>query len=181
MISRVRLISLFLTNFPSQITQTRWIGIVLVGNFILPFWWLSFLENRGFILDDTLANHKLHRQRLMALWPIAVIIGVEVIFMFFRQMHEPLFAVLLSSFAIAIIGGFISYYWKISAHTIGFSSTITLLTLLLGLWVLWTIAIFPLLAWARLKLHRHTPLQLLIGTILPPLLILLIFNYFNLI
>lgn len=177
----VILIAVFLTDFSSHISQTRWIGVVLLCNLVLPLWWIHSLDAHGVVLDDTLANKQLHRKRLIALLPIAIILLVEIIVMLQTRIYQPLFAVFLSSLLVSIIGGAISYYWKVSAHSIGLATTITLLAFLLGYWVFSFAIVIPFLAWARLKLKRHTPLQLLIGTIIPPIFIVLIFNFFKLI
>ena len=177
----VFLVALFVTPFPSPVSQIRWLGVVLLCNFIVPFWWVYFLDQKGIILDDTLAHKKLHRKRLMALWPVIVIIGAEVITMTFAGTHQPLYAVLISGLAVTIVGGIISYYWKISAHMAGFSTALTQIALLTGPWVLWGVIAIPFLVWARLVLHRHTPTQLFIGVVVPPLIIISIFRFFKLI
>lgn len=175
----VFMIALFLTDFPTIQSQLKWAGVIFVANMIIPFGWIHYLDYRGVILDDTLAHHKLHRQRLKALIPIIIIVAIEILLMLIFGSYNPLFAVLISGLCVSVISGLISYFWKISAHMIGLSTTITLLTILLGLWVLISVVFIPIIIWARLKLHRHTLLQLLVGFIVPPVIILFIFNYFN--
>ena len=176
----VFIIALFLTNFPTVQSQLKWAGVIFIANIIIPFGWIHYLDYKGVILDDTLAYHKLHRQRLKALIPIIIVVAFEILLMLIFQHYNPLFAVFISGFTVSVISGIISYFWKISAHMIGLSTTITLLTLLLGWWVLWSAIFIPAIIWARLKLHRHTLLQLLIGFIVPPIIILFIFNSFKL-
>lgn len=176
----VYLIGLFATDFGDNAGQAQWLGALLIGNLILPLFWIYYLDIKGFVFDDTLKNKKLHRKRLIALLPIVVVLGLEIVTMAFFGVFQPLFAILVASMSIMILGGFISYYWKVSAHTIGLSTTITFLSLIVGPWILWSAVVIPFLGWARLKLHRHTPLQLIIGTMLPPITIIIIFNYFNL-
>ena len=177
----VFIIALFLTDFPTFESQIKWVGVIFIFNMFIPFLWINYLDYRGFVIDDTLAHHKLHRQRLKALIPIIIIIAFEIVLMLIFQKYNPLFAVFISSFAVSVISGIISYFWKISAHIIRMSTTITLLTLLLGTWVLWSVVFIPIIIWARLKLHRHTLGQLLVGFIVPPIIILFVFHYFNLI
>lgn len=177
----VFIIALFLTHFPTFESQIKWVGVIFVANMFAPFLWISYLDYRGVVVDDTLAHHKLHRQRLKALIPIIIIIAFEIILMLIFQKYNPLFAVFISSFTVSVISGIISYFWKISAHMIGISTTITLLTLLLGTWVLWSAVFIPAIVWARLKLHRHTLLQLIVGFVVPPIVILTVFSYFNLV
>jgi membrane-associated phospholipid phosphatase len=175
------LIALFSTSFPTTTTQSKWLGIILFANLLIPLWIVFYLDQQGIVLDDTLKNAKLHRQRLIALLPIVAIIFLEVIVMLLTKQHEPLFAVFVSSLVIAFIGGLISYYWKISAHSLGLSTTIAFLFILAGPWALLGALAIPFLAWSRLVLHRHTPLQLVVGFVVPPLIIGVVFYLLHLI
>jgi membrane-associated phospholipid phosphatase len=172
---------LFLTKFHSQASEIRWLSVMLVGNFLIPFWIILYLGQKGVILDDTLENTGLYRERLIALWPISFILAGEVIAMTIFHIHEPLFGIFLSSLAVTIIGGLISYYWKISAHALGLASAITLLVFLIRPWALIGAIAIPILAWARLTLNRHTPLQLAIGIIMAPIIIAVVLRALGLI
>jgi len=63
-----------------------------------------------------------------------------------------------------------SLYWKISIHAMGMAGPATAIIYLFG----WTGLIFsllvPLVLWSRLHLKRHTPAQLIVGTVLGYLL-----------
>jgi PAP2 superfamily. len=63
-----------------------------------------------------------------------------------------------------------SLYWKISIHAMGIAGPATAIIYLFG----WTGFIFsllvPLVLWSRLYLKRHTPAQLIVGTVLGYLL-----------
>jgi membrane-associated phospholipid phosphatase len=171
----VFLIGLFFTSFPDKTSEMRWLGIILFSNFLIPIWLVFYLDQRGVVLDDSLENKFLFKKRLIALLPISIILLLEVIYMFLTHINEPLLAILLSSFFITLVGGLVSYYWKISAHAIGLSTFITILSLLIGPWALLGVIVIPFLAWARLILNRHTSLQLIAGTIIAPLIILTTF------
>lgn len=63
-----------------------------------------------------------------------------------------------------------SLYWKISIHAMGIAGPATAIIYLFG----WTGLVFsllvPLVLWSRLYLKRHTPAQLIVGTVLGYLL-----------
>jgi len=63
-----------------------------------------------------------------------------------------------------------SLYWKISIHAMGIAGPATAIIYLFG----WTGLVFsllvPLVLWSRLHLKRHTPAQLIVGTMLGYLL-----------
>lgn len=58
----------------------------------------------------------------------------------------------------------VSLGWKISLHEGATVGVVCLVAYLFGRWALWALVWAPLLvAWARLRLGRHTPAQLLAG------------------
>lgn len=63
-----------------------------------------------------------------------------------------------------------SLFWKISIHAMGISGPATALIYLFGWPGLLFSLLVPLVVWSRLHLKRHTPSQLIIGTILGYLL-----------
>ncbi len=59
----------------------------------------------------------------------------------------------------------ISSFWKISLHMVGVSGFSTLLVYVFGFAAGWTFLSLPLVAWARLYRKKHTPAQLLAGSV----------------
>ncbi len=59
----------------------------------------------------------------------------------------------------------ISSFWKISLHMVGVAGFSTLLVFIFGPGLWWTFLSLPLVAWARLQRKKHTPGQLLAGTV----------------
>ncbi len=59
----------------------------------------------------------------------------------------------------------ITLVWKISLHTAAVASFIALAWALLGGLVSPLVLLIPLIAWARIRLRRHTPLQTLAGAV----------------
>jgi membrane-associated phospholipid phosphatase len=60
----------------------------------------------------------------------------------------------------------INLHWKISIHAMGIAGPLTALIYLFGLPGLILTLIVPLVGWSRVYLKRHTPWQVIIGTIL---------------
>lgn len=158
-----------------------WLAAVVLLNLISSLVILLEMEKRGIKLDDTLENLNVKRTRIVGFAPIMLILLAEIAMTSARGGYQPLFAILSSGFIIALVAGGISFFWKISLHMIGASSTVSYLTMLVGPLALAALPIIPVLAWARLVLKRHTPWQLFAGTLLPPILIAAIFRYFKLI
>jgi membrane-associated phospholipid phosphatase len=58
---------------------------------------------------------------------------------------------------------FITLVWKISVHITSLGGPIAALTYTFGWQLLWTALLMPPLAWARVRLKAHTPMQTLAG------------------
>jgi len=82
--------------------------------------------------------------------------------------HAPhLFLVLTgASFIQMLVMGIINLHWKISAHAATAASFSVMTSLLFGLWSLPVLLAIPLVAWSRVRLHRHTFAQTLGGAAL---------------
>jgi len=158
-----------------------WLAAIVLLNLISSLVILFEMERRGIKLDDTLENLIVKRTRIVGFAPIMLILLAEIAMASSRGGYQPLFAILSSGFIIALVAGGISFFWKISLHMIGASSTISYLAVLIGPIALAALPLIPLLAWSRLVLKRHTPGQLFAGTLLPPIMIAAIFRYFRLI
>ncbi|MDO5835296.1 MAG: phosphatase PAP2 family protein [Methanobacterium sp.] len=63
-----------------------------------------------------------------------------------------------------------SLYWKISIHAMGMAGPATAIIYLFGWTGLSFSLLVPLVLWSRLHLKRHTPAQLIVGTLLGYLL-----------
>jgi len=75
-------------------------------------------------------------------------------------------AVMLSSAINNTVLALINLYWKISAHAIGISTPLTILSLLFG-WLILPLFIFvPVVNWARVQLKAHTLGQVTAGSLL---------------
>ena len=82
--------------------------------------------------------------------------------------HAPhLFLVLTgASFVQMSVMGIINTHWKISAHAATAASFSVMTSLLFGLWSLPILLAIPLVAWSRVRLHRHTLAQTIGGAAL---------------
>lgn len=155
------------------------LGIVFF-NYLLLLYWRNLLKKIGVVIDDKLSNKKVQRIRVAALMPEFLIYVAETLLIAQLGAKQPLFAIMIALIIIAAVSGCISIFWKISAHAEGFVFLVMVLGLLFSpaYWLL--VGGLPLVWWARLKLERHTPTQLAMGTIVPPVVTFLVFSYFKL-
>ena len=135
---------------------------------------------RGMVLDADLFTPVNLRDRSQILLVFVSIILLLLIASFRMSQPQPLHAVFVVILVIGLVVAGISSYWKISLHMLGTSVFVT--TILLYNTRHWwpVILLVPLIAWARLRLHRHTPLQLLAGFILGASVTWLVFRVYGL-
>jgi membrane-associated phospholipid phosphatase len=58
---------------------------------------------------------------------------------------------------------FINFFWKISAHALGVSAPLAILTFLFGWWMLPFYVLIPVVGWARVYIKAHTLGQVIAG------------------
>lgn len=71
--------------------------------------------------------------------------------------------------------------WKVSLHAAGISAIAFILVALFGWFALPVVLCIPLVYWARLTLNKHTPTQLLVGSILAVGVTAGVFRWFGLV
>ena len=88
-------------------------------------------------------------------------------------------ACIISAVLATIFGYLVNRYTKLSLHSAAMAGCTTVLIVtapLIGI----ILALFtPLVGWARIKLKHHTPVQILIGWILPMSCVLIVFRLLN--
>lgn len=136
---------------------------------------------RGMVLDADLLTPVNLRERSQILLVFVSFVLLLLIASFRLGQPQPLHAVLIVILLLGVLVALISNWWKISLHMLGMSLFVTTI-LLYNVRHWWPIAfLIPMIGWARLTLHRHTPLQLLVGFILGVSLTWLVFRSFGLI
>lgn len=165
---------LWLTRYNFIPVQTRWLTTLYVFavTAFMPAMTVFFLMRAGKVSDTAISDR---RQRPV---PFAVTALCSLgAWLLVRNLGYPnqMAFYLAAGFFIALAEGVISLWWKISAHTAaaGAIFAYALVIAKLNLFIvnyLWVISLTVLLgggiAWARLYLHRHTPLQVLAGWLL---------------
>lgn len=162
------------------LAQIKWLIVILFANLITPLVWLKVLAKSGFVVDDTLENRELHRRRVIALFPLFVVIVIQLLIALSKDMPQPLTATLIATVSIMVVTGVVSFFWKISAHATGVATLLTFCVIFFGDWAMLGLFVLPLVAWSRVILHRHTFAQLVAGSFIAPIIILFVFSYLGL-
>jgi membrane-associated phospholipid phosphatase len=140
----------------------------------IPYLFILFLYKSQKLNDLHIPKR---RQRLLPLLivNISVFAGLP-----FLLMTDPS-KMMRSVYTIYMIGipviTLITLFWKISFHS-GFITMFSIVFLIIfGAWAVFTILLIPLVGWARLRLKRHTPVQVFCGSALTGIIALSVFYY----
>lgn len=177
----ILLVAVYKSSMPSNVSTCWYIGI-LVLNGVIPGMIYLFFTHRGFVFDDTLHNDDVHRERVIIYGIFLALTAIELLIMISaRHYYQPLLATFVGGIGAIIIGGILSYFWKVSMHSSMITFFVLMLILIFG--PAWWPAIFliPLIWWSRLVLYRHTIWQLLVGMILSIMVAFGTFLFFGLI
>ena len=140
----------------------KWFMITVFLTVIPPLSYIIYLVKIGYLVDVFMPD----RQRRIK--PIGFIVAWVVISTIFLAMVKAPLAIILILMVTMVVVGLllvITLIWKISFHT-AILTTAATVTVLQGLSQAWLISLLiPLVGWSRVRLRRHTTLQVIAGCI----------------
>lgn len=143
---------------------------------VIPFTYLHTALKMGWISKWDIPK-KEERRPMIIIFIVCSMLSLFLVKQFGTKMLLDLFIIL---FTTGFVASLITVFWKISIHMVLDTIGILLTNFLLG-WYLWPLFILiPIVAWARLKLKRHTLLQLIAGVFLSVIIFSAGLKFFNL-
>ena len=88
-------------------------------------------------------------------------------------------AALVAGLASVVSFAFINLWWKISVHSSSIAALVTVLFVLYGWWAVFSLAVVPLMWWARVVLGQHTIAQVVAGSVLSAVIVLITFSQYG--
>lgn len=130
---------------------------------VIPFALFELAARRGALSDRHVTEHK-QRPWAYAIGITSVVIGLALVVSLGAPslMVWALASMLigaLATAAITVIGP------KVSVHAFCLAALCTFLALMFSPWWLLAFVILPLVAWSRLRLHHHSPVEVLLGSV----------------
>lgn len=142
--------------------------IILLLQFIIPFTYLYIALKLGTISVWDIPKRE-ERYTLLAIYFVSSAISLALI----RHFGNDFFFNLnLIFFVLTIAVSVITHFWKISVHTILNTAGAIILNFFFNWQLPWLFLLVPMVFWSRYKLRRHTPKQLLVGTLVSAIIIL---------
>lgn len=129
-------------------------------------------------VDSIFINTRKQRTKIYALG--VVLAGVSCIILLLPKAPLMLLALSITSFSINVIFMCINLKWKISLHTAFITAAVTLLFILYGFRSTASLALVPLVGWARIESEHHSVAQVVAGALLAPAILVVVFHLFGL-
>jgi membrane-associated phospholipid phosphatase len=162
-----------LRDAESQGQAILWAGVYTLLVCLFPLAYIAWMVRQGKISD---LHMKLRKERLR---PFLVSMAcTAVAWWSLRLMGAPPVVPQFALFSLVQITvmALITMVWQISMHAMSITCAVVAIGLLFGLApALVATPLIPLVGAARLKLHRHTPAQVVAGTLVGALIPVLLF------
>lgn len=155
-----------------------WTSLCVLFGSIMPFIFVVFLYKKKIIADLHVPRRE-DRLKPLLVSNISYLLGYFVFFIFKAPVY--LKAMFFTSFLTTVLLTVITSFWKISFHTSWITFTSITYYVFFGKWMLLLFLFVPLVAWARVKIKRHTAGQVIAGSLLAFITVSFGFSFFGLI
>jgi membrane-associated phospholipid phosphatase len=139
-----------------------WTSLCILFGSIIPYTFILFLYKKKKIKDLHVPNRE-DRIKPTLVTLVSYLLGF---FMFFI-LKSPVYlkAIFFGSFLTTMVLTIITYFWKISFHTSWITFFCITYYIIFGNWALLLLLFIPLVAWARVKIKRHSVGQVISGVV----------------
>ncbi len=158
------LVGVFLAATAIDTAQVwRWSAFYIFTALIIPMVYILWQVRRGKISDFHM------QERSQRIVPMLLMMACSLAaWIVMRQMDAPRVLTVFAGAGIFQTGLLLAVTtrWKISGHGTAIASLAVFLTALFGRWAAPVFLAVPLVAWARVRLKRHTPGQTIAGALI---------------
>jgi len=170
-----------LASTPSWADALKWLLLLTCINVLPITLFMVYLVRRD-RLESLFANVRRQRTRIYAM--ATFLFGVSCILLLFLDAPLILLAMFVTTFSANVVFMCVNLRWKVSLHAAFGTSAVVVLLILYGFKsaaFLSSVALIPLIAWARIELERHSLPQVIIGALLASSILVAVFYLFGLI
>ena len=169
------IINIFMLKTAKEVAV--WTSLCVLFGSIMPFLFVVFLYKKKIIADLHVPRRE-DRLKPLLVSNISYLLGYFVFFIFKAPVY--LKALFFTSFLTTVLLTIITSFWKISFHTSWITFTSITYYVFFGKWMLLLFLFVPLVAWARVKIERHTVGQVITGSLLAFITVSFGFSFFGL-
>ncbi len=177
----VSLILILLLSFKSTssvLDAVKW-SLISIAVSILPVFGVIIYLVRSQRLESAFINVRKQRTKIYLLAGICA--GVGYVILYYLEAPKELMATFVAGLSAVVVFMCINFLWKISLHTALITASVAILIILYGSIAAITIALVPLIAWARIELKHHSLAQVAAGALLAALIVVVVFYLFGLV
>jgi membrane-associated phospholipid phosphatase len=156
----------------------KW-SLMLVGISILPVFSTIMYLVRNDKMEGIFINIRRQRYIIYALAGVCNVIGYGLLIYFKAPL--VLTASYVAALASVVVFMCINFFWKISLHAAFAAASVTMLTILYGSLGAITAVMIPPVGWSRIELKHHSLMQVVAGTLLSSVIVVVVFHFFGLI
>jgi membrane-associated phospholipid phosphatase len=152
-----------------------WLALLIPLLVLPPLTYLFWLVHRGAI-EDIYMPRRETRLRPLAVLMVWLLLCLGLI----RYWQAPPIVEQFIGSAAVLMGilGLVTFFWKISFHGAAISAAVTTTVLVAGSSAWPVVLLVPLVGWARVRLDRHTPRQVIYGSLVGALIASVFVYYF---
>ncbi len=148
--------------------KTTMILYICIPTSVVPLAMLALMVMFGFVGDPEMPNKS---ERILPITVSATLIAIACFVMHnVVELPLPMIRLVEGMFIMLLLAGLVTPFWKISLHAIGVGALIAYVSIVgimsmsdFSMAASVAFALSGLVAWSRLYLESHTPLQLLMG------------------
>ena len=160
------LVLIFLLSFveaPNLLDALKWSLLAMALTILPVFLVILYLVQKG-KLDSVFTNVREQRTKIYLLGGLCI--AVCCIILIYLKAPSELIAGFIAGISMTLIFMCINLWWKISLHTAFVAGSATVVVILYGGMATATLALIPLMAWARIELKCHSLAQVAAGAVL---------------
>ena len=163
-----------MTRLGSTLWQAAFWTVLSIAIVNLPMVLLLIWGVRSGRYSDASVSMREQRNSIYAIGGACLVILLAVLIIWKAPL--VIIACLISAVIATALGYWINRYTKLSLHSAAMAGCIAVLLWTAPLIGVIMAAFAPLVGWARIRLKHHTPLQILIGWIVPMICVFVIFR-----
>jgi membrane-associated phospholipid phosphatase len=163
------LITIEFSDNPLEVLQ--WLALLVPLVVLPPLVYLLWLVHRGTLEDIYMPKRATRIRPLIVLmaWLLFCLILIR-----YWEVPSIVEVLLLSAMVLVGILSLVTLFWKISFHGATITAAATTTVMVAGSWAWPVILLVPLVGWARIRLERHTPRQVIYGSLVGALIALIL-------
>jgi len=139
-----------------------WLALIIPLLVVPPLIYLFWLVHRGAIEDIYMPRRE---TRLRPLTVLLVWLFLCLGLLRYWQAPQIVEQIVWSTVVLIVVLSLVTFFWKISFHGAAIAAAATITVLVAGSSAWPVMLLVPLVGWARIRLNRHTPRQVIYGAL----------------